>query len=498
MKKIVNIFIATFFLVIAVNAQKPISEITFDVAKYDIRQVGYPSNIVPDGYGNFCYVEFWKPHEAYKRRYIGPYLQCVEPKTNQYAEVWFRPAFVLPGQTVFYDLYKTKSHLVTIGEEADQKGKNNKNVAKFFSDKGKEITANISISNYGKTIPSGYNYAVSTSPDSTKLLWFGKPIKTSTSAKYYFSVLSEKGTKIWDVADLSIPLEDNKFFVQDAKIDDKGNLLLLMMKKISNSPTDSMIKPMVMKYDFMEKKFKTYTLNFANKAVMQAEMKLTKDEKVYITGVLSNFKNTGFMNGQKFQDKASAWDEIFYIKLKNDRDLKEESKKIQEMPEILQKTYKNIGGNFARFRVEINSGQLYWIAEEYYTQKEAKNLKVLLYDIAILKWDTEKDKLAWASRIDKKQRNYTEGSFLSYTLGITKDYLHFVYLNEMGSEGSIVASSVNRQSGVVNEKKLISNKNTQYHFFPARSAMVSANTMILLGAADVNGNNYKLIRIDLN
>ena len=167
-----------------------------------------------------------------------------------------------------------------------------------------------------------------------------------------------------------------------------------------------------------------------------------------------------------------------------------------DFPEAWTKRYGGErGANFSLGEIVEHDNNLYWVMEEFYTQMHREQLQFLYYDIATIGIDMESGEIQWANTFEKKQRDYKSGNLLSYTLGVAKGQLHFVYLNERGAQGKILCTSINMADGKTTTTPLARNSKATYLFFPKRSVMVGGGKMILMGVGNPVSNDYKLIEV---
>jgi hypothetical protein len=82
--------------------------------------------------------------------------------------------------------------------------------------------------------------------------------------------------------------------------------------------------------------------------------------------------------------------------------------------------------------------------------------------------------------------------------GFSRDRLNLVYLTERGAPGKIVCSSFALADGTLTTKDLAKNDHEDNLFFPRRSTMAGKNKMLLLGAGNVDRNEFKVIEISFD
>lgn len=495
-KKFIPLFLLMLPL-LGVKAQKIANKIEVPV-KIPINQIGYPSKIMPGEEGKFVYKEYW--NEGQGRRFSNEYVQGYT--LDKFNEVWFTPITEprAPRMKVL-DMFRLKSKYVLLGQQyGGPKGKDIVVNAKFITLDGRSAGPPVKVSCYDKKAKTGYEDYFAVSRNKTKLLWMGhNPGAAAKSRRYFFTVYGDNGRMDW-TQNLKIPhVEEDKYVVKQAVVDERGNIYMMMMfEELTNKEKDTLNLPIIVRYDADEKKFMEHKLEFPGASVPELKLHINEKGELVVMGVLSGAgaDSTGFMNLTKHEGASLHWDKLIYLKFRIQRELQLDQDFTMDIPEEWTKKYGERGANFSEFEILEADNQLYWVMEEHYTQIHNKRLQHLYYDIGVIRMDMEAGQIKWASFFEKKQRDYESGEMLSYVPGIVEGNLHFVYLNERGAQGKVVCSSMNLETGEVTDKTLMKNEYARALFFPQRSGMVDENTMMLMGVGHPNEDNYSLIQIE--
>lgn len=476
------------------NGQKISNEKIFPV-DYPIMNIGYPSKMVPNTDGSFIYLEYW-PQSPGGKKVAGYYLQSYD---KAYKEEWSMPLTkqgTAPVKEVI-DLVRFDQSVGVLAYQFSPSIKRDQVKMQVFSLDGQPIGGLQTVSSYTKKEKKDYVDEFAFSENQSKMLWLGhNPTASAKSRQFFCSVWDGQGKKVWGKKLFLPHIEEDKYLVKQATVDNRGNAyFLLNYEEMTNTEKDTAFKPVVVRYDYRENKYTEHTLNFPNASVQESRIYVTSKGDLAFLGVLSDGSGKGFMNGAKRFETALSWDQIVFQRYDIQRELRLSAEYTMDFPEAWLKTYKERGANFSRGEVVEAKGKLYWILEEFYTQIHGGQPQYLFYDVATVAIDIESGNAAWATTFTKKQRDYKSGRLLSYVRGMAGNELHFVYLNERGAQGKIVCTSLNLADGSVRKSNLAANERATYLFFPARSTMVDEGKMILMGVGNPVGNDYKLIEV---
>ncbi len=489
--KFIAIFFACVCITTSADSQAILGQKILMVEGYSVNTVGYPGKIVPVGQGKFAYTEFWT--EGQGRKFPGYYLQGYNETMS---EEWFAPVNDQgAAQLKILDIFKLKKYLVVVGNQYNPPLKREIAHARFFSFDGKPKTGVVPLASYDKKAKKGFEDELAISADSTKLLWWGQnPAAAAKSRQYFFSVFGDDGQAAWKKK-LFIPHAAEGYVVDQVKVDGKGNIyLLLIFEKYTNTPKDTINLPILVRYDFRESKFAEYKIDLTGSSIPVARIHINQQGELCFVAVVSDGGAGGFRNGEKYFGASLPWNKLLFKKFEITRELRLAKEYAMDIPESWVKKYGTNGANFSRFDFLESGSQLFWIAEEFYTQEHNEQNQFLYYDIGIIALDMNQGVISWATSFEKRQRDYNSGRMLSYIPGFANGKLRFVYLTERGAGGFISCTSVDAGTGEPAKQDLVQNKKEDFLFFPKRSSMVGG-VMYLMGVGNPASNEYKLIKV---
>lgn len=486
------LILAAGLFALGAHSQKITREEVFPVQGYSLAAMGYPLRIVPGVEGSIAYIEYWTPGEG--RRFPNHYLQMYD-KSMQ--EMWFTPITKegAPKLAVM-DLMRTADQLAVVGTQYSVTTKTEDVKVQYFGLDGKERGTLQKMSLYDKKAKKGFSNELVQSPDKSQLLWMGhNPTAAAKKRREFISVWS-KGQMVWG-KELVIPhVMDGKYYVKQVAVDNKSNAyFLLQYETYTNTVKDTAFLPVLLRYDYREKKFTEHQLQFKGNSVPEIRMHLNQKGQLIVAGILSDGSSSGFLNGAKAFGAGLRWNRIFYKLFEVERDLILSQEQLMDLPENWVSKYGTPGANFSKSEVLESGTRMYWVMEEAYTQIHNSELQYCFYDVAVVGIDMATGRIEWASNFEKRQRDYLSGNLFSYTAGVSGDALRFVYLSDKGAQGKLMATSLNLATGAVTHKDLALNDRATYMFFPRRSAMVDGNRMVLMGVGEPTSNQYKLIEI---
>lgn len=486
------------FFVVYVNiavSQELIDQTTFSADAYNIGKMGYPSRICTDTRGNAVYVEYFQATNG--RRMANRYVQAINPK--KYEELWAKP-ITKEGQPPmnFKDIRRLDRSFLIFGTQEDPKSKVYKVVGQFFSLTGSEIGPLQNISNYETfdVKSKGFVDEYAISSDSTKFLWLGmNPNEDPKKRRHFASVWGGDGRYLWS-QELQLPRAAERYIIRQALVDKRGNAYFLMTyEKYTNTAADTAKLPVIVKYDFKQKSYAEFPIVLTNASVPAIELFLTTQNEMVAIGVSAKTTGSGMLNGQKAYSAALRWTDFFYKKFNIMEGMRLKQENTLEIPKSWLEKYKENGANFTQTKAIEKNNQLLWLLEEAYTQNKDGGIQFIRYDVGIVAINLSEGVIQWATTFEKKQRDFNNDFLFSYTPAVVGNKLHCVYVTEKGAQGNLVVTSVNTETGETNTKELISNQESLYYFFPARSGMVDEKTMILMGVGNPTANEYKLIKI---
>jgi hypothetical protein len=473
--------------------QKLVQEETYKVNGYSLSQMGYPKRVVPGEKGGFGFVEFWTQGEG--RQFPNYYMQGY---TDKIEEEWFRPVTKQgTAKLENLDVMKMKASYAVTGYQYSGAAKRTQLMAQLFAVKGGAEKGGLTqVSTYDKKTRKLFEDVVVLSPDSSKFAWMGhNPREKSAKHRVFFNVMSDGGQSLWK-GEIMPPHLKEKYYISQSLVDNRGHVyMLLRYETATNTPKDTANLPIIVRYDYREKKFSEHQLQFPGASVPEVSMHLNQKGDLVVLGILADGSAQGFLNGEKSRGVGLKWNKIVYKKFNIERELHLAQEAVLDFPESALTRYSQRGANFSEFRTMESGKNVFWIMEEAYTQEHNGQLQFVYYDIATVAIDMEAGVISWASSFEKKQRDYTNGQMLSFTPGIANGALRFVYLTERGASGKIVCTNMAIADGRTETIDIALNNKEMNLFFPRRSAQVSPTAMILLGVGNPVGNEYKLMKI---
>ncbi len=486
-------------------SQQITGEDVFLIKDYSVFEYGYPLMVAPGGGDEFIYIEYW-PENIAGRQEQNYYLQ--KYRITDYSEIWFKPLTYIGYDQIpkVTHLFKLDKRYVVVGHQYSAKEKRTIMVARFWEMDGKSPDLDITIlSKFGKNAPKkDLKEDIYISPTEKCMMWFA-----SNGEKNYASAWSNTGENLW-AQEISFPMND-KYKIKDVAIDDKGNpTFLLTSSKLSYTVKDT-AQPMMLMYFNTKTGKATYEKIKLDSAqyFVNGLLKLISPDEIVVAGIASHFDPKGnpkptnaIKNGIRQGNTNEYWSHLYCGKFKITGDsigLVKDS--ISVLPESWVTKYKD-GCSFSDFSLVYDPGVVTkgiepsatLVFEEVYTDND----KIFYGDVGYFSFKLNHTGLNFGGFIPKKQRDNIRGNYveyLSYSLGKTKGKIHFVYLTEAGAAGKLVCQSIDLKTGIKSEKFLANNDQSMNYFFPARSKMVSANQMILVGVGNPSQNNYKLMTI---
>lgn len=467
----------------------------FQCEGYLLEKIGYPSKMVSDGKGNLYFVEYWVQGKG-GRRVTGKYLQCLN---NKMEETWFKPTFG-ENQNLSYefiDLFMLNKTLAVIGSLPFDK-KEKKTVIQFFNLSGKDLTPQLSMSNFDVfgVKSSDFEQTIVPSSDSLNILWLGyNPTASASKRRVFASVFSNDGKKLWS-NELSLPYTDKKYIIKQTLVDKKGNPYFLMVyeKYMNLLEEDKKNLPVIVKYDFKQKKYFEFPITFENAAVPEINMFINSENNLLLLGAIVD-GNAGIQNGDKIYEKPLNWSKFFYKRLNVWEGMKVDQENFVDIPENMKKKYVQNSANFKESLILEKNGKILWLIEEAFQQNKDGAKLFHRNDVAVICVDMNEGKIQWSSIVEKKQRDFNNDQLFSYVWHISGNRLNLFYMSEKGAGGKAINTGIDLENGEMLSQEVIKNESSNYYFFPSRSTSVDEKTLILLGVGKINANQYMLLRV---
>lgn len=466
------------------SAQIIANEQVFPVEGYSVFAQGYPLKIVPGVAGRFQYLEFWA--EGKQGRPITNYY--LQTYTRDYAELNYQP-ITKPGRPMMQvrDMLSLLPGAIVIGTQERSDGLPH-TVASFFDSNGQPLTDTlVQLSCYDRKPKRSYQEWIKVSPKGQYVLWVCR-----NGSDHFASLWSRKGEETWHNT-LELPYQKEKYELTSAAIDDDGIPYFLMVPE-KPDPGQPM---MLLTYQDSSQTYQTQPITPSEAAsIIRADMYLSADSEVVITGLLHQEGVPFLLNGERLADKVNL---SHVMVARFDKQVHYDSVstlefsylRVHPFPEEWIKRYGEEGANFADFRLLVSGDAVVMMMEEQYEEKK----RWYCYDLALLGFDLEDGDLRWQRMIEKRQRDRGSASLLSYVAGVGIGQLRLVYLTERGASGKLNCTSIDLANGKRRDKYLASNESARYLCFPGRSAMVSPTEMVLISLGNPSQNDYKLITV---
>jgi hypothetical protein len=468
-------------------AQTIVKEQIFPVAGYSIFQTGYPIGVIPGADGQFLFLEYWA-EGIEGHRISNYYLQSYG--IRNYAEDWFKPVTNegFDPMNEIIDIIGLDKGTFVVGYQYSPVDKNVHTVGRFFQYDGTPAADEpVRISNFDKKA-KGFADVFSVSPNEKCMLWMG-----DNGREQFLTAWDGSGKQMWEKK-LELPHVKDKYIVKDIGVDDTGfPYFLMLFSKPNFSLKDSLNPPIVVRMDPRTDEFLSDTLRFDSAYVQLANMKLFSNTSLVVTGALGDGSVTGILNGEKIDKNARNWSHFFYKRFKlgeEENALQLDVESTSPVPEKWIEKYGKTGSNFSMSEIILSKDKVILLLEEHYSNGEM----VYFYDIGCIAFEVQAGKMSWSAIVEKRQRDKGSGTFLSYVAGMARGSLQLVYLSERGAAGELKCSSLDLKTGAKTDKKLASNEEAQYLFFPRSSGMIGGS-MLLIGMGDPGQNDYKLLTV---
>ncbi len=488
-----NRYILLWFSCACIFAQKILNYSDFDVQGYQLRDVGYPSNLIAIDEQTFAYVEFWR------KGVMGMlYDGCYISKMNRYYE-GTRPKPIHPKEMVAdirsVRLYRIGSSIATTFKTYDKKN-SNKIYATFFD---------LRLNPRGETFVLGYQLRshdkivqwVKAATHGNHLIWWAyDPSLPWKKRHHYVAVYNSSGRSLYNRI-LLLPHHYEGYRLVEVDTDSKGNLIgILMPERWQYTPEDTAFPPILFHYDYRTKTFFWDTLKtFAHQVpVLQSYV---QDNTLLLFGVLAHPDSQAIKNGTLSDAKPLPWSHLLFARYDLNRRLWRDTLQITPLPDSLLIVFKERGSNFKDFRIVSDQEQplIYWLWEEFYTQMKPKGKMFYRYWVAALCYDLDSLKWRWCAIIRKQQRDYVHDKLLSFTPAVSNVFLNILFITEKGAAGKMMCYAINKKTGEYISKLLAHNENSDLYFFPERSAQLSPKVLMLLGPGDPRQNAYRILQI---
>lgn len=465
---------------------------------YEIQKLGHPPvKFATIEGGRFFYVEYWP--EGPDKAVTGYYLQSVKPQIvegqEEYVEAWNKPIRYANDADMDPRYLQASTNSICLAGRA-KVGGNEATMVQYYGMDGSYIGKQQYLSPYRKSLGNYRDYYYP-SADKRLLCWMGyNPDEPASKRSYYASVYSDDGRKVWG-EELRIPEVNNRRVVCDAAVDLRGNLYVAL---VDEAPTgleaDKQYKPVIARYDYKAKTWSTKTLEFEGTSCSTVRLYPTAGEELIAISLIMKGE-TGVPNALNAAGKMMYMTDMLYHKLNmRTTNLAELATWQNPLPENFVKRYKDEteGAQFSGYQWIEKDDQLVLLMEQSYEKVKTAGRVYFRKDVGMISLSVSKNELQWVNYMDKNQNDFGD-SRIGYTPAITDMFIHFVYMSDVGGDGKLMLSSVNRETGEHIDKELGENRSGNLFFFTQRSVQTEPGRVVLLGLGDPKRNEYTLTHI---
>ena len=383
------------------------------------------------------------------------------------------------------------------------------------------------------------------SRDSSKILIFNElPYKKKQPERFALRVFDNQFEEIW-TRDIQLPYNDEKFSVEEYRIDNQGNVYLLGVIYQDQTRVRRQGKPtyqyVILAYTKDGEEVKEYRVDIDNQFITDLTFRIGDDGNLVCSGFYSSvgtfsIKGTCFfrLNTQTKQLINLNFKEFgfdFVTEFMSD-------KQKEKIKEAEQKGKRKRSAELYQYSLDKlilrSDGGALLIAEQYFVQQRSNydrygtgfagvGFSNRYYDPAFRNDDyyynfndiivvniRPDGEIEWATRIPKRQVTSNDGGyFSSYSMSIVRDKLYFVY-NENGrnfeekknnrknkihsynGRNSIVALAEIRKDGSLHTYPLFSNREADITTRPFICKQIGKKEMLIYGE---RGRNYKFANL---
>jgi len=484
-----------------VQAQE-LQTVGYGVRGYNIGEVGYPSDIVPGENGRFYYIEYFAPGNDPSRH--GWYLQGFAPKLENGQESmdlqWVEPvARQEDGPFQWTGLHGMSGSMAVVGQRPNEKKSKQLDAAvQFFGYDGQRIGPVQTVTPF-RTDLTDFQNQWHTSPDDNYLLWFASnPDEKAAKRQYYVAVYKSTDGRVLYRKELRFPPvmfpEDVDYRVTQVALDRRGNpFFLLKAEELVGNANDTLRKPVLIRYDYKNDEYEGFMMDFPGVRVPHLAFTIGENDNLLVLAALAADTGTGLRNGERLA-RQDAWTGFGARRYNLMRNMLLEVDTSYALPDSVLERYAENGANFSQSQIVVEGGKLIWLLEEAFTDQKPRGLQFLNYDLLLSGWHLSDMSLEWTNTVFKRQRAYGDNALQGYSLAKTELFLHIVFLTEQGANGKILNWQVNRETGGIVTKELISNEDGRFLYFGGRYAQVNKR-LLMIGVGNPNKNDYYLLQI---
>ena len=407
----------------------------------------------------------------------------------------------------------------------------------------RNLTASKTLKKIGEIETRGINregnFGINISRDSSHILIYNElPYKKGKPERFSLKVYNDGFQEIWN-KDISLPYNDDRFSVEEYRVDNSGNVYLLGVIYQDRTRRRRQGKPTyqytILAYTADGKDKQEYKINFPDKFITDLTFRVADDNDLVCSGFYSE-KGTYSVKGTYFFRLDPVSKEIYNRNLKEfEFDFLTEfmSKGKKRRAEKAERT-----GNTNR-QAELYSysldklvlrsdGGALLIAEQYFVERQDDrfnnfNNYYRYYDYGrtndidyyynyndIIVVNIRPDgEIEWTARIPKRQETRNDGGYYSsYSMSIVRDKIYFIFNDNgknfqtkkrpnkvyffNGSQSIIALAEVSRD-GSVNTYPIFRNKEANTLTIPKICKQTGRNKMVIYGE---RGRKYRFAGLE--
>jgi hypothetical protein len=460
----------------------------FEAFQYELSRFGYPSRIIPLNTHQFAYVEWWE--KGMGRPFPGYYVTAMD---RNYEEKWFKPIADLKTATPrFLDIIRLHETFGVILDYPKEKAKQGTYVS-FFRLNGDNLGSDLLLSfPTKKNITSRWR----TDENQKRLLWYG--YTQEGNRLQLFATVYEGNRFVWQRElppfSTSVPME-----IPDANVTETHDLLCLYtpIYTFDKAHKDTLAKPILQLYNYRTKEVLWDTIYTIPRLLFPRILILDRTTAI-LTGIAEGRSATTSLVNRGQEN----WYGLFYRKYDLSRRLAILIDTIFSFPQRVKDSLTEAellfhASEWYLDAYHANDPNLYFVLEEAFQRQKVEGNVFFRRHLLLFAIDEKADTLKWGNVIRKNQRYLGNDHLLSYTPAFSSIFFHLIYLTEPGAGGVIKLLSINKETGDYVEKVLASNQNSDFYFFPKRSAQITERAVILMGIGQPNKNAYRLIQVIL-
>ncbi len=376
----------------------------------------------------------------------------------------------------------------------------------------------------------GDAFDIEFSRDSTKVLFFGQlPYQTNKPERYQLQVCNKSLEPIWK-KDIELPYPDNKFSVENYRVDRNGNVHVLgvvyedaFRKRRKGKPT---YKYTLITYGADGSDDKEYRIDLGDKFITDLTFRIQKDGNPVCAGFYSDknsysVRGTYFFkidknSGEIFNQSIKEFDFDFITELYTDRQKKRAAK--AEKGSNDDRKAELYEYDLDKLILRSDGGAVL-VAEQYYVRIENERYRdaqgywqfrqQFYYnygDVIVVNINPDGG-IEWASHIPKRQVTVNDGGyFSSYAIAVTGKAIYLVYndngknfdktknnrIHAFNGSRSVVALAEIKPDGSVTTYPMFSNREEGILTRPKVCKQTRSNELIIYGERN---RKYKFAKV---